>query len=137
MRLDIPLVSWQPFKSLTYNCFCFIGAIHDCNSQSCPCTSKKCSCCSLSNSECSAGGAYIMNPTSNSSVEKFSPCSINTICSSLSSVATCLSGKFRKPLNILLLIDYRNNKNRSSRPYTKLVPVERLRKWYQGRRRGL
>ncbi|RCI00370.1 hypothetical protein CU097_009933 [Rhizopus azygosporus] len=67
------------------------GAIHDCNSQSCPCTSKKCSCCSLSNSECSAGGAYIMNPTSNSSVEKFSPCSINTICSSLSSVATCLS----------------------------------------------
>ncbi|KAG1392760.1 hypothetical protein G6F60_011889 [Rhizopus arrhizus] len=32
-----------------------------------------------------------MNPTSNSSVERFSPCSINTVCSLLPSIATCLS----------------------------------------------
>ncbi|KAG1293093.1 hypothetical protein G6F66_006396 [Rhizopus arrhizus] len=68
------------------------GAIHDCNASSCPCSSDNCaSCCSLSETQCSAEGAFIMNPTSNSSVERFSPCSINTVCSLLPSIATCLS----------------------------------------------
>ncbi|CAO3679892.1 unnamed protein product [Rhizopus stolonifer] len=67
------------------------GAMHDCNAQNCPCTSGKCSCCPLSDSQCSADGAFIMNPTSNSSVERFSPCSIKTVCSSFPSIAICLS----------------------------------------------
>lgn len=79
------------------------GAIHDCNASSCPCSSDNCaSCCSLSETQCSAEGAFIMNPTSNSSVERFSPCSINTVCSLLPSIATCLSGKFNICRSLLL-----------------------------------
>ncbi|KAI8377741.1 Metallo-peptidase family M12-domain-containing protein [Radiomyces spectabilis] len=60
------------------------GAMHDCNSQLCSCQgSTQCKCCPLSANQCDAGGAYLMNPSSNASANAFSECSINTICSSL------------------------------------------------------
>ncbi|OAD81014.1 hypothetical protein PHYBLDRAFT_87709, partial [Phycomyces blakesleeanus NRRL 1555(-)] len=66
------------------------GAIHDCTSDTCPCSGSSCSCCPLSDTQCSAGGTYIMNPTSNVSSNAFSPCSITTICDAFPSLGTCL-----------------------------------------------
>ncbi|CAO0803694.1 unnamed protein product [Mucor circinelloides] len=66
------------------------GAIHDCTSQNCPCSGSSCGCCPYSSSQCDAGGKYFMNPTSNASSDAFSPCSISTICSSMSDFTSCL-----------------------------------------------
>lgn len=53
------------------------GAIHDC-SDGC---SLSDSCCPFSSSSCDAKSQFIMNPVSDSSEQKFSPCSIGNICS--------------------------------------------------------
>ncbi|CAO3624212.1 unnamed protein product [Cunninghamella echinulata] len=66
------------------------GAVHDCTSDDCPCTGSGCQCCPLSSSVCDAGGNYIMNPTSNVTYDKFSPCSISTICETIPSMGSCL-----------------------------------------------
>ncbi|KAI8982146.1 Metallo-peptidase family M12B Reprolysin-like-domain-containing protein [Mycotypha africana] len=66
------------------------GAIHDCNAMSCPCSGSSCQCCPYSDTQCDAGGKYFMNPTSNASSDAFSPCSINTICGSMSQFTSCL-----------------------------------------------
>ncbi|CEP19600.1 hypothetical protein [Parasitella parasitica] len=66
------------------------GAIHDCTAQNCPCSGSSCGCCPYSSSQCDAGGKYFMNPTSNASSDAFSPCSISTICSSMSDFTSCL-----------------------------------------------
>ncbi|KAI9258567.1 Metallo-peptidase family M12-domain-containing protein [Sporodiniella umbellata] len=79
------------------------GAVHDCNGQSCPCASGKCSCCPLSEKTCDADGSFIMNPTSNSSVERFSPCSVKTVCSLYPTLATCLSDPQDRLQNLFAL----------------------------------
>jgi len=59
------------------------GAVHDCNSDTCP--SQTSDCCPLSSNTCDAGGQYIMNPIAESSMTRFSPCAIGTVCSRLGS----------------------------------------------------
>ncbi|CAO3692941.1 unnamed protein product [Rhizopus stolonifer] len=66
------------------------GAIHDCNSQTCPCSGSSCQCCPYSSTQCDAGGKYFMNPTSNASSSEFSPCSITTICKDIPNYSKCL-----------------------------------------------
>ncbi|KAG1468687.1 hypothetical protein G6F56_003690 [Rhizopus delemar] len=66
------------------------GAIHDCNSQTCPCSGSSCQCCPYSSTQCDAGGRYFMNPTSNASSSEFSPCSITTICNDIPNFSSCL-----------------------------------------------
>ncbi|KAI9323718.1 Metallo-peptidase family M12-domain-containing protein [Dichotomocladium elegans] len=65
------------------------GAQHDCTAQTCPCT-QGCQCCPLSSTQCDAGGAYIMNPSANTSSKDFSPCTINQVCSQIPKLGTCL-----------------------------------------------
>ncbi|CAG8512136.1 7004_t:CDS:10 [Ambispora gerdemannii] len=72
------------------------GAIHDCMSFDCPCTD--CQCCPLSSSTCDANAQYIMNPTSNSVSNSFSPCSINDICSAYPNLGTCLGDPGNKKI---------------------------------------
>ena len=57
------------------------GAVHDCNSDTCP--SQSSGCCPLSSSTCDAGSQYIMNPIAEPSMTRFSPCTIGTVCSRL------------------------------------------------------
>ncbi|CAO3644307.1 unnamed protein product [Cunninghamella blakesleeana] len=79
------------------------GAIHDCTSGDCPCSGSNCECCPLSSTTCDAGGNYIMNPTSNVTYDKFSPCSISTICNVVSSMGSCLQdpgARITKALNM-------------------------------------
>lgn len=78
--------------SLKLYIFLLLGANHDCTSQDCPCSTRGCNCCQLSSTQCDAGGEYFMNPSSNSSSDSFSPCSINTICSAMPQYS-CLEGK--------------------------------------------
>ncbi|KAI8884493.1 zincin, partial [Backusella circina FSU 941] len=66
------------------------GAIHDCNSITCPCVGSSCRCCPFSDNECDAKEKFFMNPTSNSTATEFSPCSINMVCSQLSNHLSCL-----------------------------------------------
>ncbi|KAI9269842.1 Metallo-peptidase family M12-domain-containing protein [Sporodiniella umbellata] len=66
------------------------GAIHDCNSQTCPCSGPSCNCCPYSSTQCDAGGKYFMNPTSNASSSEFSPCSISKICNNIPMYSSCL-----------------------------------------------
>ncbi|KAF9426088.1 hypothetical protein BGZ94_006953 [Podila epigama] len=66
------------------------GAIHDCNSKSCP-IRKEGQCCPLSETVCDAGAKYIMNPSESTPTKMFSPCSIKSICSTIqSSTGQCL-----------------------------------------------
>ncbi|KAI8992463.1 Metallo-peptidase family M12-domain-containing protein [Pilobolus umbonatus] len=65
------------------------GAMHDCTATTCPCTTG-CDCCPFSASQCDAGGRYFMNPVNNASSDAFSPCSLSTMCSKLSSFQSCL-----------------------------------------------
>ncbi|WWC62218.1 uncharacterized protein I303_104813 [Kwoniella dejecticola CBS 10117] len=55
------------------------GAIHDCTSG----CSLSGSCCPSSSSACDAGGQFIMNPTTSSSEQTFSPCTLGNICSNI------------------------------------------------------
>ncbi|WWC69861.1 uncharacterized protein I206_103804 [Kwoniella pini CBS 10737] len=55
------------------------GAIHDCTSG----CSLSGSCCPSTSSSCDAGGQYIMNPTTSSSEQTFSPCTLGNICSNI------------------------------------------------------
>ncbi|KAG0749288.1 hypothetical protein G6F57_003352 [Rhizopus arrhizus] len=66
------------------------GAIHDCNSQTCPCSGSSCQCCPYSSTQCDAGGRYFMNPVSNASSSEFSPCSMTTICENVPNYMKCL-----------------------------------------------
>jgi hypothetical protein len=73
---------WQVIAHETGHTF---GAVHDCTSTTCADgTVGKQQCCPLSSSTCDANGAYIMNPSTGSSITSFSPCSIGNICSFLS-----------------------------------------------------
>ncbi|WWC88993.1 uncharacterized protein L201_003910 [Kwoniella dendrophila CBS 6074] len=55
------------------------GAIHDCTSG----CSLSGSCCPMSTSSCDAGGSYIMNPTTSSSEQTFSACTLGNICTNI------------------------------------------------------
>lgn len=73
---------WQVLAHETGHTF---GAVHDCTSQTCADGETVASqqCCPLSVDMCDAGGAYIMNPSTGSNIQKFSPCSIGNICSAI------------------------------------------------------
>lgn len=59
------------------------GAVHDCTADTC--LSDTSQCCPLSSNTCDAGGQYIMNSVSEQSMTRFSPCTIETVCSRLGS----------------------------------------------------
>lgn len=73
---------WQIFAHETGHTF---GAVHDCTDQNCPVSGSRQSCCPLSRSSCSAGGQFMMNPSTGRGITQFSPCSIGNICSALRS----------------------------------------------------
>ncbi|OCF31943.1 zinc metalloprotease [Kwoniella heveanensis BCC8398] len=55
------------------------GAIHDCSSG----CSLSGSCCPYTTSSCDAGGQFIMNPTTSSSEQSFSGCTLGNICTNI------------------------------------------------------
>lgn len=60
------------------------GAVHDCTSDTCSQNLQASSqCCVLSSSTCNADGMYIMNPSSGSNQDSFSPCTLGNICSAI------------------------------------------------------
>lgn len=59
------------------------GAVHDCTTDTCASGSSEC--CPLSSSTCDAGGRYIMNPVSSTSLTQFSPCTVGNVCSGFQS----------------------------------------------------
>lgn len=59
------------------------GAIHDCTADTC--ASDPSECCPLSSSTCDAGGRYIMNPVTSTSLTQFSPCTVGYVCSGFQS----------------------------------------------------
>lgn len=73
---------WQVVAHETGHTF---GAVHDCTSTTCTdgTTVASQQCCPFSASTCDAGGAYIMNPSTGSNIQKFSPCTIGNICSAI------------------------------------------------------
>ncbi|ORX98966.1 zincin [Basidiobolus meristosporus CBS 931.73] len=62
------------------------GAPHDCISSQCPDQTSECCPCDVT---CDCKGQYIMNPTSQTAVNSFSPCSIARICGGIPN-AKCL-----------------------------------------------
>lgn len=72
---------WQVFAHETGHTF---GAVHDCTSTTCSDgTVGMQRCCPLSSSSCDAGQQFIMNPSTGSSITRFSACSIGNICSAM------------------------------------------------------
>ncbi|KAF4628123.1 hypothetical protein G7Y89_g10029 [Cudoniella acicularis] len=73
---------WQVVAHETGHTF---GAVHDCTSTTCTdgTTVAAQQCCPLSTTTCDAGGSFIMNPSTGSNIEKFSPCTIGNICSAI------------------------------------------------------
>lgn len=71
---------WQIFAHETGHTF---GAFHDCTSRECPTDSARQQCCPLSTSNCDADGEFLMNPSTSDSHNRFSPCSIGNICTTL------------------------------------------------------
>jgi metallopeptidase family M12-like protein/disintegrin len=60
------------------------GAVHDCDESACATTaSRDQRCCPLSADQCDAKGRFIMNPSTGTDINTFSPCSIGNICSGL------------------------------------------------------
>lgn len=60
------------------------GAVHDCDESACATTaSRDQRCCPLSADSCDAKGRFIMNPSTGTDINTFSPCSIGNICSGL------------------------------------------------------
>ncbi|SPO02036.1 related to ADAM protease ADM-B [Cephalotrichum gorgonifer] len=56
------------------------GANHDCTSSGCSGNTAVGDCCPLSASRCDAGEQFLMNPRSSRTMERFSPCTIGSIC---------------------------------------------------------
>ena len=81
---------WQIFAHETGHTF---GAFHDCTERSCPVSQGRQQCCPLSTSSCDAGGDFLMNPSTSDSHNRFSPCSIGNICTTLrlDTEADCLT----------------------------------------------
>lgn len=72
---------WQVIAHETGHTF---GAVHDCTAQTCgDGTATKQGCCPLSSGSCNANAGYIMNPSTGSSINQFSPCSVGNICSAI------------------------------------------------------
>lgn len=67
-----------------------LGSEHDCISDNCPCTN--CNCCKCADTGCDCNNRYIMNPTSGSTLNEFSPCTQAKICSRTAVKGTCLGG---------------------------------------------
>ncbi|KAI1832624.1 hypothetical protein DTO006G1_1678 [Penicillium roqueforti] len=84
--------SWQVFAHETGHTF---GAVHDCDESTCADNLEASSqCCPLSSSTCNANAQYIMNPYAESTITKFSECTIGNICSAIgknSIKSSCLS----------------------------------------------
>ncbi|KAI9298737.1 hypothetical protein K502DRAFT_362160 [Neoconidiobolus thromboides FSU 785] len=67
------------------------GAQHDCTSSDCPCSGRSCSGCCPCDGDCDCKGKYLMNPSSTPKSLDFSPCSLRSMCSTISSSGSCLS----------------------------------------------
>lgn len=63
------------------------GAIHDCTSG----CSLSGSCCPLTTSTCDANGQFIMNPTTSTTEQTFSGCTLGNICSNIGNRAVSTS----------------------------------------------
>lgn len=70
------------------------GAVHDCDSSACTAGDDRTSnCCPNGNSTCATGGEFLMNPSSSSSQDMFSPCTQGNVCNNIgrrSINTTCL-----------------------------------------------
>ncbi|KAK2768442.1 hypothetical protein FQN54_000297 [Arachnomyces sp. PD_36] len=84
---------WQVFAHESGHTF---GAVHDCDELKCESSTAVANseCCPLDTDTCDANEQFIMNPSSNSGITQFSPCTIGNICSAMgrgSVKTTCLS----------------------------------------------
>ncbi|KAI5791716.1 Metallo-peptidase family M12-domain-containing protein [Peziza echinospora] len=58
-----------------------MGAVHDCDDEGCGAGLDATSmCCPLSSRTCDAGGNFLMNPSTDDKIERFSACTIGNIC---------------------------------------------------------
>lgn len=73
---------WQIFAHETGHTF---GAVHDCTADTCPFDENAQECCPMgpTASSCDAGGDFMMNPSTDPDITRFSPCSIGNICRGL------------------------------------------------------
>lgn len=78
------------------------GAVHDCAENTCSDgTREKQQCCPLSANSCPASGRFVMNPSTGSNIQNFSPCSIGNICTAIGRGAIntqCLTDNRNVPL---------------------------------------